>query len=123
MAAKDFDRFAQLHVIASVQPYHAIDDGRFAESHIDTTAPAVPTPSELFSITASASLSAPTGRWRRSTRPRPLCRRNSRHLGRQEPRRLVPDEKLTVAEAVEAYTMGSASPNQEKEKGSYARGN
>ena len=31
MAAKDFDRFANLHVIASVQPYHAIDDGRFAE--------------------------------------------------------------------------------------------
>jgi predicted amidohydrolase YtcJ len=34
MAAKDFDRFAQLHVIASVQPYHAIDDGRFVESYI-----------------------------------------------------------------------------------------
>jgi predicted amidohydrolase YtcJ len=34
MAAKDFDRFAQLHVIASVQPYHAIDDGRFAEARI-----------------------------------------------------------------------------------------
>jgi len=27
MAAKDFDGFASLHVIASVQPYHAIDDG------------------------------------------------------------------------------------------------
>ena len=34
MAAKDFGRFAQLHVIASVQPYHAIDDARFAESRI-----------------------------------------------------------------------------------------
>src|SRR5439155_8162795 len=34
MAAKDFDRFAQLHVIASVQPYHAIDDGRWAEERI-----------------------------------------------------------------------------------------
>ena len=34
MAAKDFDRFAQLHVIASVQPYHAIDDGRWAERRI-----------------------------------------------------------------------------------------
>ncbi len=34
MAAKDFDRFAQLHVIASVQPYHAIDDGRWAEGRI-----------------------------------------------------------------------------------------
>ena len=34
MAAQDFDRFAQLHVIASVQPYHAIDDGRWAERRI-----------------------------------------------------------------------------------------
>src|SRR5205814_7800306 len=34
MAAKDFDRIAQLHVIASMQPYHAIDDGRWAEGRI-----------------------------------------------------------------------------------------
>jgi len=34
MAAKDFERFAQFHVIASVQPYHAIDDGRWAEGRI-----------------------------------------------------------------------------------------
>src|SRR4029077_17276242 len=34
MAGKDFARFAQLQVIASVQPYHAIDDGRWAERRI-----------------------------------------------------------------------------------------
>src|SRR5215831_2621389 len=34
MAAKDFSRFAHLGVIASVQPYHAIDDGRWAEKRI-----------------------------------------------------------------------------------------
>ena len=34
MAAADFDRMAQLHVIASVQPYQAIDDGRWAEARI-----------------------------------------------------------------------------------------
>src|SRR4029078_9268105 len=34
MAEKDFQRFADLHVIASVQPYHAIDDGRWAEKRI-----------------------------------------------------------------------------------------
>src|SRR6266571_4752231 len=34
MAAKDFDRFAKLNVIASVQPYHAIDDGRWAEKRV-----------------------------------------------------------------------------------------
>src|SRR5437879_4159779 len=31
---EDFARFAQLGVIASVQPYHAIDDGRWAEKRI-----------------------------------------------------------------------------------------
>src|SRR5205823_14768641 len=30
IAPWDFDRFAQLKTIASVQPYHAIDDGRWA---------------------------------------------------------------------------------------------
>src|SRR5919197_1010271 len=34
LASKDFDRFAKLGVIASVQPYHAIDDGRWAERRI-----------------------------------------------------------------------------------------
>ena len=34
MAEKDFARFVQLNVIASVQPYHAIDDGRWAEAYI-----------------------------------------------------------------------------------------
>src|SRR5204862_5833524 len=34
LASKDFVRYAQLGVIASVQPYHAIDDGRWAEKRI-----------------------------------------------------------------------------------------
>ena len=34
IAPKDFDRFAAMKVIASVQPYHAIDDGRWAERRI-----------------------------------------------------------------------------------------
>ena len=32
----DIPRFAKLHVITSVQPYHAIDDGRWAEKRIGT---------------------------------------------------------------------------------------
>lgn len=34
VAPKDFARLRELDVIASVQPYHAIDDGRWAESRI-----------------------------------------------------------------------------------------
>src|SRR5207245_8506009 len=31
---EDIPRFGKLHVVASVQPYHAIDDGRWAEKRI-----------------------------------------------------------------------------------------
>ncbi len=34
LAAKDFARYAELGAIASVQPYHAIDDGKWAEKRI-----------------------------------------------------------------------------------------
>jgi predicted amidohydrolase YtcJ len=34
MAKNDVERFAKLHVIASMQPYHAIDDGRWAEKRL-----------------------------------------------------------------------------------------
>jgi predicted amidohydrolase YtcJ len=34
LAPADIPRFAQLHVIASMQPYHAIDDGRWADKRI-----------------------------------------------------------------------------------------
>ena len=34
LAKEDLSRFAQLKVIASMQPYHAIDDGRWAEDYI-----------------------------------------------------------------------------------------
>jgi predicted amidohydrolase YtcJ len=124
MAAKDFDRFAQLHVIASVQPYHAIDDGRFAEGRIGhdrasrtyafrtfrnhgvrlafgtdwDVAPLDP----LLTIYAAVT---------RAT------------LDGKNPNGWFPEQKLTVAEAVEAYTMGSAFAEfQENEKGSISPG-
>jgi predicted amidohydrolase YtcJ len=34
LSAKDFARYAELGAIASVQPYHAIDDGKWAEKRI-----------------------------------------------------------------------------------------
>ena len=57
MAQKDFARYAKLGVIASVQPYHAIDDGRWAEEE-NRSRPhsALPTHSALFWITACAGL-------------------------------------------------------------------
>jgi len=124
MAAKDFERFAQLHVIASVQPYHAIDDGRFAESHIGhdrasrtyafrtfldhgvrlafgtdwEVAPLDP----LLSVYAAVTRATLDGK-------------NSKGW--------FPEQKLSVAETIEAYTMGSAYAEfQESEKGSITPG-
>ncbi len=124
MAAKDFARFTDLHVIASMQPYQAIDDGRWAEERIGhdrasrtyafrtflnhgvrlafgtdwTVAPLNP----LLSVYAAVT---------RAT------------LDDKNPNGWFPEQKLTVAEAVEAYTMGSAYAEfQDQEKGSITRG-
>lgn len=124
VAPKDFERFAKLGVIASMQPYHAIDDGRWAEKRIGperikttyafrtfldhgvhlafgtdwNVAPLSP----MWSIYAAVT---------RAT------------LDGKNPNGWVPEQKLTVAETVEAYTMGSAYAEfQEKEKGSITPG-
>jgi predicted amidohydrolase YtcJ len=124
MAAKDFDRFAQLHVIASVQPYHAIDDGRFAESHIGHDRASRTYAFRTFldhgvrlafgTDWEVAPLDPVLGLYAAVTRAT---------LDGKNPNGWFPEQKLTVAEAVEAYTMGSAYAEfQEKEKGSITAG-
>jgi len=120
MAAADFDRFASLGVIASVQPYHAIDDGRWVEARIGhdrasrtyafrsfldhgvrlalgtdwSVAPLDPMMT-LYAATTRATL-------------------DGRH-----PDGWFPEQKLTIREAIEAYTQGSAYAEfQDREKGS-----
>src|SRR5229473_5556507 len=124
MAAKDFDRFAKLKVIASVQPYQAIDDGRWAEPFLGhdrasrtyafrtfldhgvrlafgTDWDVVPL-DPILTVYAAVT---------RST------------LDGKHPDGWFPEQKLTIAEAVDAYTMGSAYAEfQEKEKGSITPG-
>jgi hypothetical protein len=124
MAAKDFERFAQLHVIASVQPYHAIDDGRFLEQRIGHDRAtrtyafrtfldhgvrlALGTDWEVAPLNPMLTLYAAVTR---------------ETLDGKNPKGWFPEQKLTVAEAVEAYTMGSAYAEfQENEKGSITPG-
>ena len=124
MAAKDFDRFAQLKVIASVQPYHAIDDGRWAEKRIghDRSSRtyafrtflnhgvrlALGTDWEVAPLNPMFTLYAAVTR---------------ATLDGKNPGGWFPEQKLTVQEAVEAYTAGSAYAEfQEKEKGSISAG-
>lgn len=124
MAAKDFDRFAQLHVIASVQPYQAIDDGRFAERYIGHDRAGRTYAFRTFlnhgvhlafgTDWDVAPLNPLLGVYAAVTRAT---------LDGKNPGGWFPEQKLTVAEAVEAYTMGSAYAEfQEKEKGSITPG-
>jgi predicted amidohydrolase YtcJ len=124
MAAKDFERFAQLHVIASVQPYHAIDDGRFAESHIGHDRASRTYAFRTFldhgvrlafgTDWEVAPLNPMLGLYAAVTRAT---------LDGKNPNGWFPEQKLTVVESVEAYTMGSAYAEfQEKEKGSITVG-
>lgn len=124
MAAKDFDRFAELHVIASMQPYHAIDDGRWAEARIGHDRASRTYAFRTFlnhgvrlafgTDWDVAPLNPMLGVYAAVTRAT---------LDGKNPNGWFPEQKLSVAEAVEAYTMGSAYAEfQEHEKGSIAPG-
>jgi predicted amidohydrolase YtcJ len=124
MAAKDFDRFAQLKVIASVQPYHAIDDGRWAEGYIGHDRASRTYAFRTF-LNHGVHLAFGTD-WDvaplnpLSTIYAAVTRAT---LDGKNPNGWVPEQKLTVAEAVEAYTMGSAYAEfQENVKGSITPG-
>jgi predicted amidohydrolase YtcJ len=120
----DIVRFAPLGVIASMQPYHAIDDGRWAEKSLG--------PERIKSSYAWRSLLdhgavlafgsdwpvAPMdplmGIYAAATR---------RTLDGRHPQGWVPEQRITVAEAVHAYTVGSAfAEHQELLKGSLEPG-
>lgn len=124
MAWKDFDRFAKLHVIASMQPYHAIDDGRWAEKRIG--------PERIKSTYAFRTFldKGVTLAFGTDWNVAPLNPLESLYaavtratLDGKNPNGWVPEQKITLEEAVKAYTMGSAFAEfQENEKGSITRG-
>jgi len=119
MAAKDFDRFAQLHVIASVQPTHAIDDGRWAETRIGHERASRTYAFRTF-LNHGVRLAFGTD-WEVAPLDPMLtiyAAVTRATLDGKRPGGWFPEQKLTVAEAVEAYTMGSAYAEfQEQEKG------
>ena len=124
MAQKDFVRFARLGVIASVQPYHAIDDGRWAEKRIGPERIKRTYAFRTFmdngvrlALGTDWSVAPLSPMW---TIYAAVTRET---LDSKNPGGWVPEQKLTVAEAVEAYTIGSAYAEfQEKEKGSITAG-
>jgi predicted amidohydrolase YtcJ len=124
MAEKDFARFAQLDVIASVQPYQAIDDGRWAESYIGHDRASRTYAFRTF-LNHGVHLAFGTD-W--DVAPlNPLltiyAAVTRATLDGKNPKGWFPEQKLTVEESVEAYTMGSAYAEfQDKDKGSITPG-
>ncbi|HWA93011.1 MAG TPA: amidohydrolase [Terracidiphilus sp.] len=120
----DYKRFAQLHVIASMQPYHAIDDGRWAEKELG--------PERIRSSYAWKSLldAGATLAFGSDWPVAPLdpvmgiyAAVTRRTLDGKNPGGWVPDQRITVAQAVHAYTVGAAfAEHQETVKGSIEPG-
>jgi predicted amidohydrolase YtcJ len=124
IAPPDIPRFGRLGVIPSMQPYHAIDDGRWAEKVIGSER-ARTTYAFRSLIETHARLAfgsdwpvAPAtpleGIYAASTR---------RTLDDKHPDGWIPEEKITVEDALRAYTTGGAYASfEEGEKGSLSPG-
>lgn len=124
VAPKDFARFAAQKVIASVQPYHAIDDGRWADKRIGEERSRTTYAFRTF-IDSGVRLALGTDWYVAPLNPMETIYAavTRATLDGKRLEGWVPEEKITVAEAVAAYTLGSAYAEfQEKEKGSITPG-
>ncbi|HUR37531.1 MAG TPA: amidohydrolase [Terriglobales bacterium] len=123
IAPKDFARFAQYQVIASVQPYHAIDDGRWAEKRIGDRIKTTYAFRTLLDNHVRLALGTDWFVAPLSPMETIYAAVTRATLDGKNPNGWVPEQKISVAEAVEAYTMGSAYAEfQENQKGSITPG-
>ncbi len=106
---QDISRFGRNRVVASMQPYHCIDDGRWAEKRIG---PGRARGTYAFrSLLDSGAVLAFGSDW--TVAPiSPLmgiyAAVTRRTLDGKNPGGWVPEQKITVEEAARAYTVGSA---------------
>lgn len=121
---EDIERFTRLGIIASVQPYHAIDDGCWAERKIGPQR--ARTTYAFQSLQAKgavlvfgsdwtvAPLNPLTGIYAAVTR---------KTLDGKNPDGWIPEEKISLEEAIKGYTIRAAYAEfSEKEKGSLRPG-
>jgi predicted amidohydrolase YtcJ len=121
---QDYARFAKMGVIASMQPYHVIDDGRWAEGRIGAKRCAS---SYAFRSLLEARAKLAFGSdW--SVAPMDAlvgvdAAVNRATLDGKHPAGWFPEQRITVAEAIEAYTLGAAYASfQEADRGSLTPG-
>ena len=124
IAPDDIARFAGLGVIPSMQPYHAIDDGRWAEKVIGPER--IKTTYAFRSLLDSGARLALGSDW--SVAPAtPIegiyAAVTRRTLDDRNPDGWVPEQKITVEEALRGYTVDAAYASYEEDiKGSLEPG-
>jgi len=119
IAPPEIPRFGALGVIASMQPYHAIDDGRWVDKVIGRER-AKGTYAFRSLLDARAMLAFGSD-WFVAP-PTPLegmyAAVTRRTLDEKRPGGWVPEQKITVEEALRAYTIGGAYAGfTERERG------
>lgn len=117
LSATAFPRFAELNVIASVQPYHAIDDGRWAYKRLDKDRLERTYAFNTFlksgvrmtfgSDWTVAPLSPILGIYAAVTRET---------LDGQNPDGWFPEQKISVEDALKAYTVNNAYAGFQEDK-------
>jgi predicted amidohydrolase YtcJ len=115
----DIGRFKTLNVIASMQPYHAIDDGRWAEKIIGHER--AKTTYAFKSLFDSGAIVSFGSDWFVAP-PTPLegiyAAVTRRTLDEKNPDGWIPEQKISVEQALKAYTSNAAYASfEEKIKG------
>lgn len=124
LSPADIPRFHQLNIIASMQPYHLIDDGRWAEKVIGPER--IKTTYAFRTLLDTGAKLAFGSDWYVAP-PIPLegiyAAVTRRTLDDKNPDGWVPEQKITVEEALRAYTIDAAFASfEENYKGSIEPG-
>lgn len=124
IAPDDIPRFASLRVIPSMQPYHAIDDGRFAERLIGGER--IKTTYAFGALIKANAMLAFGSDWFVAP-PTPLegiyAAVTRQTLDGKNPDGWVPEQKISVEEALKSYTIRAAYASfEENSKGSIKQG-
>jgi predicted amidohydrolase YtcJ len=124
LSAGDVPRFAKLGVIPSMQPYHAIDDGRWAERVIGPERAKL---TYAFKSLRDAGARLAFGSDWFVAPPTPLlgiyAAVTRRTLDGKNPDGWIPEQKISVEDALKAYTINGAYASfDDSIKGSIERG-
>ena len=106
---QDIPRFGNLGVIASMQPYHAIDDGRWVEQRIGPVR--IRTTYAFRTLLATGAILAFGSDWTVAPLDPVLGVYGAvsrRTLDGKNPNGWIPEQKIGVDEALRAYTWGNA---------------